>query len=520
MKQVIIIVDYGCQYTQLIARRIRELNTFCLVQTSTVPTLEIESGDEVIGIILSGGPESVYAEEALHIPTWVFDLNAQRVPILGICYGMQILAKHFGGKVQPAQIHEFGHARVKTVDSDLLTIESEEQHEWDVWMSHADEVCELPQGFKVTASSKDCRIAAMEKPEQRIYAVQFHPEVTHTPDGFKILKQFCHAICQSDQTWKSTLIVDELCKKIIDQIGDDQVILGLSGGVDSTVTAALLHKAIPKQLQCVFIDNGLLRQNEAELVKQAFSSHFDLNLSFIDAKEQFMQSLAGIDDPEAKRKAIGATFVEVFQQFAQQFAKKQSSISWLAQGTIYSDIIESAGEESGKVIKSHHNVGGLPQAMDLNIIEPLRKLFKDEVRQLGSCLGLPANMLNRHPFPGPGLGIRILGEVNQQKANILRKADAIFIDELHRANYYEKISQAFCVFLPVKSVGVVGDYRRYQWVIAIRAVQSTDFMTAEAADLPFELLQQVSNRIVNEISDISRVVYDISSKPPATIEWE
>jgi GMP synthase (glutamine-hydrolysing) len=523
-----IVIDFGSQYTQLIARRVREAGSYCIVQpyTKTSPNNEPENLNATLtlkGIILSGGPNSAFTENSPTIPEWVIQYNLQHhTPILGICYGMQALATYFGGTVQATEKHEFGYAQVRAHGHTKLLqdiqdeINQQGHNLLDVWMSHGDQVTELPPSFKKMASSNNCPFAGMANEEKFIYALQFHPEVTHSKQGQAIIERFVNTICQAKGEWKMPQISNQTIRTIRQTIGQEKVILGLSGGVDSSVAAMLLHQAIGEQLHCVFIDNGLLRLNEAEQVKKTFKQELGINLHCVDASKKFMFALKDIADPEQKRKIIGQCFIEVFEEFA----KKNLDACWLAQGTIYSDVIESAGEQSGKVIKSHHNVGGLPEKMNLKIIEPLRKLFKDEVRQLGTHLGIASALINRHPFPGPGLGVRILGEINNEKAEILRQADAIFIEELRRADWYNKVSQAFCVFLPIKSVGVVGDYRRYQWVIALRAVQTIDFMTAHWTHLPYQLLDTISNRIVNEITQISRVVYDISGKPPATIEWE
>lgn len=524
MADYCIVVDFGSQYTQLIARRIRECKTYCIVQSYTLTSAVQDNTDDfLIGIILSGGPDTAFTGDAPKIPRWVIEENQKNnIPILGICYGMQALAIEFGGQVTSDTSNEFGYTQIRAQGhSQLLNgIQDDSNAEGhgllDVWMSHGDQVTELPQSYKKIASSGNCKIVGIADEEAKIYALQFHPEVTHTKQGKNILARFINQICQSSNSWEMQNIVQAITQDIQQQVQQDKVILGLSGGVDSSVTALLLHQAIGSQLECVFINNGLLRLNEAEQVGKTFKNNFGISLHTIDASERFIQALKGVKDPETKRKIIGQVFVEVFQELA----SNQTQSLWLAQGTIYSDVIESAGEKSGKVIKSHHNVGGLPKDIKLKILEPIRKLFKDEVRILGKHIGIQDSLIERHPFPGPGLGIRILGEVTIDKILILRQADAIFIEELHKADYYHKLSQAFCVFLPIKSVGVVGDYRRYQWVIALRAVQTIDFMTAHWAHLPYNLLDKISLRIVNEIEDVSRVVYDISGKPPATIEWE
>jgi GMP synthase (glutamine-hydrolysing) len=518
--QRILILDFGSQYTQLIARRVREQQVYCELHPNDV-------SDEFIrefapqGIILSGGPNSVYAEGTLTAPQAVFELG---VPVLGICYGMQTMAAQLGGKVEGAKKREFGYAELRARGhSKLLTdiydnMNPEGHGLLDVWMSHGDKVTELPAGFKVIASNESTPIAGMADETRRFYGVQFHPEVTHTIKGREIFTRFVADICGCKGDWNMPDYVEEAIAKVRAQVGKDEVILGLSGGVDSSVVAALLHKAIGDQLTCVFVDNGLLRLNEGKQVMELFGRNLGVKVIHVDATEQFMGHLAGVSDPEQKRRIIGREFVEVFQAEA----KKLPNARWLAQGTIYPDVIESAGAKTKKAhtIKSHHNVGGLPETLNLKLCEPLRELFKDEVRELGIALGLPHEMVYRHPFPGPGLGVRILGEVRKDFADLLRRADAIFIDELRAADWYDKTSQAFAVFLPVKSVGVMGDGRTYEYVVALRAVETQDFMTARWAQLPYDLLGKVSNRIINEVRGINRVVFDISGKPPATIEWE
>jgi GMP synthase (glutamine-hydrolysing) len=446
------------------------------------------------------------------------------LPILGICYGMQTMAGQLGGKVDTSDIREFGYAQV-TVDgeSSLLSkikdhVDTENKALLDVWMSHGDKVVSMPQGFHLMASTPSCPIAGMVNEEKRFYGIQFHPEVTHTLQGEAIFRRFALEICGCEPLWTAAAIIEDQINRVTEQVGGSHVLLGLSGGVDSSVVAALLHKAIGDQLTCVFVDNGLLRKNEGEMVMEMFAKNMGVKVIRANAQDKFLAGLVGVSDPEAKRKVIGNTFIEVFDEESH----KINNVKFLAQGTIYPDVIESAASKTGKahVIKSHHNVGGLPDDMALDLVEPLRELFKDEVRKIGIELGLPYDMVYRHPFPGPGLGVRILGEVKKEYADILREADAIFIEELHNAGWYHKTSQAFAVFLPIKSVGVVGDARRYEWVIALRAVETIDFMTARWAHLPYELLEKVSNRIINEITEVSRVTYDVSSKPPATIEWE
>ena len=518
--QKILILDFGSQVTQLIARRVREQQVYCELHPFDVSADFIRSFNPK-GIILSGGPNSVYEALEWKAPQEVFELG---VPVLGICYGMQSMAQQLGGKVESSGKREFGFAEVRARGHSRLfngiqdRTNAEGHGLLEVWMSHGDKVTELPAGFKVIGSSESCPVAAMADEERGFYAVQFHPEVTHTLKGKEMIARFVHDICGCGRDWNMPDYVNEAIARVRAQVGSDEVILGLSGGVDSSVVAALLHKAIGDQLTCVFVDNGLLRLNEGEQVMQTFARNLGVKVIHVDASEQFMGHLKSVSDPEAKRKIIGREFVEVFQAEAARLPNAK----WLAQGTIYPDVIESAGAKTGKAhaIKSHHNVGGLPDTLNLKLLEPLRELFKDEVRELGVALGLPHEMVYRHPFPGPGLGVRILGEVKKEFADLLRRADAIFIDELRAADWYDKTSQAFAVFLPVKSVGVMGDGRTYEYVVALRAVQTQDFMTAHWAELPHSLLGKVSNRIINEVRGINRVVYDISGKPPATIEWE
>ena len=519
--QRILILDFGSQYTQLIARRVREIGVFSEIRAWDMTEEEIREFNPK-GIILAGGPESVTELDSPRAPQIVFDLG---VPVLGICYGMQTMAEQLGGKVSGSEHREFGYARVRLADSPSRLLEGIDDHianngslSLDVWMSHGDKVTELPEGFSVIASTESAPIAAMCHPAKQLFGVQFHPEVTHTKQGGRILERFIREICGTDAFWTAGNIISDQIEKVREQVGNQKVLLGLSGGVDSSVVAALLHKAIGDQLTCVFVDNGLLRKKEGDQVMDMFAKNMGVKVIRADAEDMFLSRLLGESDPETKRKIIGNTFIEVFDEEA----TKLKDVNFLAQGTIYPDVIESAAAKTGKahVIKSHHNVGGLPDDMKMDLVEPLRELFKDEVRKIGLELGLPYDMVYRHPFPGPGLGVRILGEVKKEYADILREADAIFIEELHKADWYHKTSQAFAVFLPVKSVGVVGDGRRYEYVIALRAVETIDFMTARWAHLPYELLETVSGRIINEIAQVSRVTYDVSSKPPATIEWE
>lgn len=517
----IAIFDFGSQYTQLIARRIRELGVFCVICPFDIEKTKFEAIN-ACGVILSGGPSTVTQHSNPRAPSWVFELT---IPVLGICYGMQTMAVQLGGEVLSSTVREFGYAAVKIENNNLLFNEiedkrTEENHPLlDVWMSHGDKVSELPPGFKTICSTQHAPIAGMADETRHLYGLQFHPEVTHTLQGLAILKRFVVDICKASTQWTSKNIVDEAIDKIRAEVGTEKVLLGLSGGVDSSVVAALLDKAIGKQLICVFVDTGLLRLNEADQVMALFAKHMGIQVIAVNAEEQFLSALKGVTCPEEKRKIIGRTFIEIFDEEAQ----KIPGVAWLAQGTIYPDVIESAATDNNGasvVIKSHHNVGGLPETLNLKLLEPVRELFKDEVRQLGLELGLPHDMVYRHPFPGPGLGVRILAEVKKEYADILRQADAIFIEELHAASLYHKVSQAFAVFLPVKSVGVMGDGRRYDYVICLRAVETVDFMTAHWSHLPWDFLGQVSNRIINEVHGVSRVTYDISGKPPATIEWE
>ena len=514
----ILILDFGAQYTQLIARRIREIGVYCEIWAWDHDPTEIAAFGAK-GIILSGGPESTTEADSPRAPQQVFDSG---LPILGICYGMQTMAVQLGGATEAADQREFGHAQVSIVGQDRL-FDGLKDHagsppRLDVWMSHGDHVSHAPDGFTITAKTDRIPVAAFADDTRRWYGVQFHPEVTHTKQGSELLRRFVADICSCKTLWTAAHIIDDQIARVREQVGSDEVILGLSGGVDSSVVAALLHRAIGEQLTCVFVDTGLLRWQEGDQVMKMMAENMGVKVVRVNAAERYFAALKGVTDPEAKRKIIGNLFVDIFEEES----GKLKNAKWLAQGTIYPDVIESAGSKTGKahVIKSHHNVGGLPEHMKLGLVEPLRELFKDEVRRLGVELGLPREMVYRHPFPGPGLGVRILGEVKPEYAQLLAKADAIFIDELRKAGWYEKTSQAFAVFLPVKSVGVVGDARAYEWVIALRAVETIDFMTAHWAHLPYDLLGTVSNRIINELRSVSRVVYDISGKPPATIEWE
>jgi len=516
----VLILDFGAQYTQLIARRVREQGVFCEILPWDVTSDDVRRWKPK-GIILSGGPESVTDEEPPRAPQAVFELG---VPVLGICYGMQTMAQQLGGRVLPSNHREFGYAEVTSIAPNKLfdglfdRKDAGGRDVFDVWMSHGDRVESLPSGFIAVAQSANAPLAAMVDESRRFYAVQFHPEVTHTLQGARLLERFVREICGCAPLWSVGNIIEDAVVRVRAQVGKGKVLLGLSGGVDSSVVAALLHKAIGDQLTCVFVDHGLMRLNEGDQVMKIFADNLGVKVIRVDAEARFLEALRGETDPEKKRKIIGGLFVKVFDEEAQ----KLTNVDWLAQGTIYPDVIESAGSKTGKahVIKSHHNVGGLPANMRMKLVEPLRELFKDEVRRLGVELGLPREMVYRHPFPGPGLGVRILGEVRKDYADLLRQADAIFIEELRRHDLYDKTSQAFAVFLPVRSVGVMGDGRRYDYVVALRAVETVDFMTAHWARLPYDFLDVCSRRIVNEVKGISRVVYDISGKPPATIEWE
>lgn len=511
----ILILDFGSQYSQLIARRVRESGVY-----SEMHPFDMKDGDikafNPKGIILSGGPNSVYEEGSPRAPQIVFELG---VPVLGICYGFQTMAAQLGGSVMAGTVKEFGHAQIDViVDDKLLNGLKDNNAKIQVWMSHGDKVASLPDGFITTSSTPSCAFASASDESRQLYGVQFHPEVTHTAKGMEVIANFVHGICGCGNLWNPKNIIEMRVAQLKEQIGDEQVLLGLSGGVDSSVVAALLHEAIGDKLTCVFVDNGLLRLGEGDQVMKMFADNMGIRVIRVDAESRFLDALTGATDPEDKRKIIGREFIEVFSEEA----RKLDGVKFLAQGTIYPDVIESAKTKNGKahVIKSHHNVGGLPDDLHFELVEPLRDLFKDEVRKLGTTLGLPHEMIYRHPFPGPGLGVRILGEIKKEYADILRVADDIFMQELRASGWYDKTAQAFAVFCPIKSVGVVGDARRYAWVISLRAVETVDFMTARFAHLPYELVDKISTRIMNEIADVSRVVYDISSKPPATIEWE
>jgi GMP synthase (glutamine-hydrolysing) len=520
----LLILDFGSQYTQLIARRIREIGVYCEIWPWDVSGEEIESFNPR-GIVLSGGPESATEHHGPKAPMVVFEMG---VPVLGICYGLHTMAAQLGGRVEPSDDKEFGYAQVEiTAPSSLFDGISNGRSDsgadlLDVWMSHGDKVTLIPDGFDMVARTPSAPVCAIADESRQFYGVQFHPEVTHTRSCMEILQRFALEICQCEARWTAANIIEDAIRHVREDIGSDHVLLGLSGGVDSSVVAALLHEAIGEQLTCIFVDTGLLRFQEGDQVMATFARHMGVHVIRVDARQRFLDGLAGVEDPEKKRKIIGNLFIDIFQEQARNCTRSDDHVKWLAQGTIYPDVIESAGSRTGKahVIKSHHNVGGLPDDMHMKLVEPLRELFKDEVRRIGIELGLAPEMVYRHPFPGPGLGVRILGEVREEYLEPLARADHIFIEELRRHDLYDRVSQAFAVFLPVKSVGVVGDQRRYEWVVALRAVETIDFMTAVWARLPYEFLEKVSLRIINEISGISRVVYDISGKPPATIEWE
>ncbi|WP_150137102.1 glutamine-hydrolyzing GMP synthase [Candidatus Enterovibrio altilux] len=518
--QRILILNFGSQYAQLIARRIREIGVYCELWNWDVAKQNIRNFNPS-GIILSGGPESVTSVDSPRAPDYVFNAG---VPVLGVCYGMQTMSEQLGGKVIGSTEREFGYAKVTIKQSSSLFKGIEDSFNadglgmLDVWMSHGDKVVAIPSDFVMVAMTDSCPFAAIANEKKHFYGVQFHPEVTHTRQGLRMLKRFVIEICGCKKLWTSAFIIENAINTIKKQVGDDEVLLGLSGGVDSSVAAMLIHRAIGDKLTCVFVDNGLLRLNESEQVMKIFSKYFRLNIVHVKAEQRFLSALKGISDPEVKRNKIGHVFIDVFDEES----NKLKNAKWLAQGTIYPDIIESAASKTGNthVIKSHHNVGGLPDDMKMGLVEPLKELFKDEVRKIGLELGMPHNMLYRHPFPGPGLGVRVLGEIKKEYCDLLRRTDAIFIEELHKAGLYNKVSQAFTVFLPIRSVGVMGDGRKYGWIISLRAVETIDFMTANWAQLPYDFLGNVSNRIINEVDGISRVVYDISGKPPATIEWE
>jgi GMP synthase (glutamine-hydrolysing) len=518
--QRILILDFGSQYTQLIARRVREAGVYCELHPYDMPIEAIKEFSPR-GVILSGGPETVTTSETPRAHEEIFLLG---VPVMGICYGMQTMAAQLGGEVASSLHREYGYAQVTVKGDSPLLVDLADHTDargnalLDVWMSHGDRVESVPEGFDVIAATANAPLAAIADHQRHFYGLQFHPEVTHTKQGEDILRRFVHEICCCESLWTPGNIIEDQIHAIREAVGEDEVILGLSGGVDSSVVAALLHRAIGDRLTCIFVDNGLLRLHEGDQVMATFAKHMGVKVLRIDAEQRFLEALQGEVDPEEKRKIIGRLFIKVFEEEA----AKIRNARWLAQGTIYPDVIESAGAKTGKahVIKSHHNVGGLPEKMHLKLCEPLKELFKDEVRKIGIELGLPHKMVYRHPFPGPGLGVRILGEVKKEYADILRQADAIFLDELYKNDLYDRTSQAFAVFLPVRSVGVVGDARAYEYVIALRAVETIDFMTAAWAHIPYEVLSTVSNRIINEVKGVSRVTYDISGKPPATIEWE
>ncbi|WWO95380.1 MAG: glutamine-hydrolyzing GMP synthase [Candidatus Dasytiphilus stammeri] len=520
-KDKILIMDFGSQYTKLIARRLRELGVYCELSTWNLTEKQIYNFNPN-GIILSGGPNSTLDSTSPQVPTYVFKIGC---PILGICYGMQTMALQLGGKVEQTDKREFGYAQVKIINKSLLTDKIQDNFHYnklpllDVWMSHGDQVIQVPSNFVIIGVTNLCPIAIMADEKRQFYGVQFHPEVTQTKSGQRLLKNFIYKICKCEGNWTPVEILKDIENKLYHKVGNckSHVILGFSGGVDSCVTAILLNRIIGNRLTCIFIDNGLLRLNEANEVMELFKDFFGLNIIYIQAEQIFLSALAGITDPEEKRKIIGGLFLDIFNQEA----KKLYKVKWLAQGTIYPDIIESSlvGSEA-HMIKSHHNVGGLPKQIPFDLIEPLKELFKDEVRQIGLELNIPYKILYRHPFPGPGLGVRILGEIKKEYCDLLRQADAIFLEELYNSGLYYKVSQAFAIFIPVRSVGIMGDIRNYDWVISLRAIKTVDFMTASWVHLPYNLLGHIANRIINEVKGISRVVYDISSKPPSTIEWE
>ncbi len=511
-KNCILILDFGSQYTQLIARRVRESHVYCEIHPFKISLSKIKEFSPK-GIIFSGGPSSVYEEKAPSVDPEIYNLG---IPILGICYGLQLMGHQLGGEVEPAKSREYGPATIQIEDPNEL-FKNIDTKDVKVWMSHGDALIKIPPGFKILAHSKNSPFAAIGNPERKLYGVQFHPEVAHTPCGRVLIDNFLFRICGCSPTWTMKSFIEETIDRVREEVKDDHVICALSGGVDSSVVAVLLHKAIGDRLHCVFVNNGLLRKGEAENIVRVFKDYFDINLIYVDASEKFLEKLKGVTDPEAKRKIIGNLFIEIFEQEA----KKIKNVKYLAQGTLYPDVIESVSFKGpSATIKTHHNVGGLPERMQLKLIEPLRELFKDEVRTLGRELGLPESIVMRHPFPGPGLAIRIIGEVTKERLAILREADAIVLEEMSASGWYDKVWQAFAVLLPVKSVGVMGDERTYEQVVALRVVESVDAMTADWARLPYELLAKISNRIINEVRGVNRVVYDISSKPPSTIEWE
>jgi len=509
---MILIIDFGSQFNQLIARRVRECHVYCQIEPPTIDASSIRALNPE-GIILSGGPSSIYEKNSPKIDSAVFDLG---IPVLGICYGMQFMMAALGGNVKHAQKREYGFAELKIKDHETLFNGLDKTT--TCWMSHGDSILKTPKGFKITASTKNSRIAATDNHRKRLYGLQFHPEVVHTPKGKKMLRNFLFDVCNCRRSWTMKSFAKEAIENVRETVGDKKVILGLSGGVDSSVTAVMIHKSIGRKLTCIFVDNGVLRKNEAEKLKISLKKHLNINIRFVNVASKFLKALTGVTDPERKRKIIGRMFMQVFEAEA----KKIKGAEFLAQGTLYPDVIESVSAFGGptSVIKSHHNVGGLPRKMKLKLIEPLRYLFKDEVRQLGKTLGLPDELIWRQPFPGPGLAIRIIGEITRQRLTILRNVDDLLLDEIKKAGYYKKLWQSFAVLLPIKSVGVMGDRRTYENIVAIRAVNSKDAMTADWAKLPHKFLGTVSNRIINEVGGVNRVVYDISSKPPSTIEWE
>ncbi len=511
---MILILDFGSQYTQLIARRIREKKVYCVILPCDTPWDEVENKDDIEGIVLSGGPMSVYEDGAHQCDTRYFESG---LPVLGICYGAQLMVRRFGGKVEPSPRREYGRAEVTIKDPGPLFSHMEAGSSFQAWMSHGDKISELPSGFTVNGESSGSPFAAFMNENKKLFGIQFHPEVVHTENGDKIIENFLFKVCNSAPTWTMEHFIETKCREIRDMVGDERVICGLSGGVDSSVVTALLDRAVGSRLTAIFVDNGLLRKGEVEEVIYEFQEQRHIELVVVDARDRFLSALKGVTDPEKKRKIIGHTFIDVFEEHSTRI----DGVRWLAQGTLYPDLIESKSFKGpSATIKTHHNVGGLPEKMKLKLIEPLKELFKDEVRRLGRELGLPERIIQRHPFPGPGLAVRVLGEVTEEKLSLLREADAIMIEEIRRAGLYERIWQAFCVLLPVKTVGVMGDYRTYEHVVAVRMVTSTDGMTADWYRLPYDVMAVISNRIINEVRGINRVVYDISSKPPSTIEWE